>query len=94
MEHEIGGQGEALGVLKEKVSNLEEKREKVDRPDINSLQNSRLYVGWVISFVLLGFGVIGYFHSFLWKSALPWLREELRGNRHPVTADSLDVKDL
>lgn len=94
MEHEIGGQGVELGVLKEKLSSLEEKRDKTDRPDIDSLKTSRLYAGWVISFAALGFAVIAYFRSFLWRSALPWLREELRGNRHPATAASLDLKDL
>ncbi len=94
MERDIGGQGVELGVLKEKLSNLDDKREKIDRPDIESLKTSRLYAGWVISFVVLGFGAIAYFRSFLWRSALPLLREELRGNRHPPTVESLDLKEL
>jgi hypothetical protein len=93
-EHEITGQGMDLGTLKEKVAILEDKREKTDRPDINSLKTYRLYAGWIISFAVLGLGVIAYFRSFLWRSTLPYLREELRGNRHPPTAANLDLTNL
>src|SRR5580704_17395507 len=38
---DVGSQREALGELKGKISSLEDKRNKDDRPDIDSLKTSR-----------------------------------------------------
>jgi hypothetical protein len=94
MEHELGGQQVALGELKAKVEELKEKREHTDRPDIDSLKSSRLYVGWAASFLGIGLILVGYYKRFLWTAILPWLREELRGNRHPSTSETLNLTDL
>ena len=49
MDREIGGQGMELGMLKEKVVGLEDKRGKIDRPDLDSLKSSREHVLWTSS---------------------------------------------
>ena len=94
----MGSQEEAVGGLKEKVITLQENREKYDRPDINDLKASRQHVEWTSSIlaavILTAISLIGYFRRFLWTSALPWLREELRGKRHPPNSDTLNLEDL
>ena len=90
----LGNQEKSVAVLEEKVKTLQRNRDLYDRPDIDSLKTSRIYVIWVGTFVGFGLGLIGYFRRFFWKAALPWLREELRGNRHPPTADALDLTKL
>jgi hypothetical protein len=79
MEHEIGGQGEAVGTLKEKISNLESKRETIDRPDIESLKSSREHVRWIIAGVAVVLAFTGFFRKFLWDALLRPLRREIFG---------------
>jgi hypothetical protein len=98
VEFVMGSQEERVVQLQAKVSTLETNRSQIDRPDIDHLKTSRMHVIWVGSFLLGGvtfaITLIGYFRHFLWKSSLPWLREELRGNRHPPTASALDLTEL
>jgi hypothetical protein len=71
MERELGGQGEAIGELRSKVATLEQSREKIDRPDINSLQTSRTHVIWTIWLFVGVIGTLGSGLAALWR----WLRK-------------------
>jgi hypothetical protein len=78
---ELGTQGETMGELKEKVDNLQDQRERVDRPDIDSLKATRstesiwMYVlSTVVGTVL---AIVWFLRKFLWKAAVPYLRKEI-----------------
>jgi hypothetical protein len=88
MEHEIGGQGMELGTLKEKVSDLTSKRDNIDRPDIDSLKTTRLYVSFAIAIIapLLGFVVFRW--KFFWKAILPHVRRDIFGYETKEGAES------
>ena len=71
MGRDIGGQGEAIGELKTTVKSLEDKREKIDRPDIDSLKASRSRIEWTWSIFSAVLGtlltVMWYFRAIIWK---------------------------
>ena len=79
---EVGAQRETTSELKYKVAELEEKREKIDRPDINSLKDSRNHIIWTSSvlgtvFVTIG-GILIGFKKIIWDDIIkPRLRKEL-----------------
>jgi hypothetical protein len=79
---DVGAQREAVGELRSRVVTLEDKREKTDRPDIDSLESSRNYAIWTWSvlgtvFVTLA-GVIGFFRKHIWNDSIkPRLKKEL-----------------
>ena len=82
MAQDISGQGEALGDLKGKVSSLEDKREKVDRPDIDSLKESRNHIEWTWGILATVFCTLGatvwYFKKIIWADILrPRLAREI-----------------
>jgi len=56
---DVGGQREAVGELRSKVSALEDKREKTDRPDIDSLISTRTHTEWTISILIAILGTFG-----------------------------------
>jgi hypothetical protein len=89
MERELGGQAEAVGDLKARVSGLEDKRENHDRPDIDDLKTSRLHVLWTTS--ILGtvlatlLAVFFKFQKIIWGEVLrPRLVRELSGSGVPA----------
>jgi hypothetical protein len=63
MEKDISGQGEALGELKSKVGSLEDKREKMDRPDIDDLKTSRTHIEWSLSVIAFICGTIWFLYE-------------------------------
>jgi hypothetical protein len=63
MERDIGGQNEAIGELKFKVGSLEDKREKVDRPDIDDLKLSRTHLQWILGGIALILGTIWFLYE-------------------------------
>ena len=82
MEKDISGQGEAVGELKEKVRGLEDKREKIDRPDIDSLKETKTYFIWIwgilgtIATTLMA--VLYKFGPVIWRDSIkPRLRRAL-----------------
>jgi hypothetical protein len=75
MERDIGGQQEAVYDLKSRVSGLEEKREKSDRPDIDDLKSFRTQIQiWATALVSI-LGTVGsllyLFRGFLWEAGRP-----------------------
>lgn len=79
---DIGGQRQSIYELQTKVSGLENNREKVDRPDIESLKSTRTHIGWTTS--ILGtvlatvFGLAWGFRKVIWQDSIkPRLRKEL-----------------
>jgi hypothetical protein len=87
MEFVMGGQQEAMGNLKAQVSNLQENRERYDRPDINDLKSSRQHAEWtgsiLFSVLVTALSLILYFKNFLWTASLPILRREIVGPQQP-----------
>jgi hypothetical protein len=88
MEYDIGGQRQAIYDIGSKVSGLEEKREKHDRPDIDDLQKTKdqwtFRFGVIASIVgtasTLLIGLCGFLYSKRrWWTRLyvSWTREQL-----------------
>jgi hypothetical protein len=76
---QLGSQGESMGEIKEKVSQLERQRDAVDRPDINMLKASRVHVIYIVGILGGVAGFIWLIRKPLWKSlAIPYLRKELQ----------------
>jgi hypothetical protein len=91
MGRDIGGQSESIGELKSKVGALEDKREKVDRPDIDSIKTSRLWAGWIISMLTVALGVLWWARGFLWRDTIrPWLRRSLENGTESSTPPEID----
>ena len=78
---QLGTQGETVGELREKVSQLEQQRSTVDRPDINSLQESRTHAELTISIlgtvIATALGIVWFLRRFLWTAIIPYLRREI-----------------
>jgi hypothetical protein len=74
---DLGSQREAVGELKYKVQGLENLRSGTDRPDIDSLKTSRLWLSWVFSGVASILAFVWFLRNFLWTATLPYLRKEI-----------------
>jgi len=97
MEHEIGGQQEALHDLGEKISTLETYRNNEDRPDINRLKSFRDRVLWtgslIVSLISILFFIIGKLRKIIWAENLkPGLSRAISECLHDGIA--APVKDL
>lgn len=64
MEHEIGGQQQALDDLRSSVGILKLDRENEDRPEIKDLQSFRDHVLWTSSLASTVFFILG---ALIWK---------------------------
>lgn len=88
MERDIGSQGEAIGQLQSDVTSLKDKREKIDRPDIDSLEDSRshLYWTWSILTAVIATAVafLWFLRGAIWRGLIrPNLAREIAAERHP-----------
>jgi hypothetical protein len=74
IEREIGGEEEAIGELKSKVGNLEDRREKNDRPDIDDLKETRTHFYWWTTTIGAALAVVGgllaRFRKILWEEVI------------------------
>jgi hypothetical protein len=86
IERDLGGQIEAMYDLKSKVSTLETDREKIDRPDIDGLKESRNHIVWTWGILVTIFGTIfgtifflaSKFYNVIWADSIkPRLRKAL-----------------
>jgi hypothetical protein len=87
MERELGSQSMEVGTLKEKVAGLENKRETIDRPDIDGLKQWRLYGSFAVAIIgpLIGFLIL--YWRFFWGALLPHVRREIFGYETDEKAD-------
>jgi hypothetical protein len=70
IEHELGGEEEAVGELKSKVVALEDHREKYDRPDIDDLKETRTHLYMWATTVGAVLALMGIFRKVLWEDVL------------------------
>jgi hypothetical protein len=74
MGRDIGGQAESIGGIKQSVKDLQDKREKIDRPDIDDLKQSRNHIEWTSSILVSVLStlivVLWYFKRIIWHEIL------------------------
>lgn len=93
IERDIGGQAEAIGELRTRVSTLQDNREKKDRPDIDDLQLSRTHFLWIISMITVVLGTLlalyERYKTIIWNEVLiPRLRRRLSEPEPHISTDT------